>query len=138
MSAPFCVSKSVKLALCKLNEPFSQFLFVLRLHHSAACDKNSFCLPCDILFPLALRLNKAELQISVVAIIGRRFAASCSGVQVKQLLTEGRTATIRGFKSKTGKKFDARIALKKDESGKVIGTIDLNSLYFCNNFKKSF
>ena len=41
--------------------------------------------------------------------------------QVKQLLTEGRTATIRGFKSKTGKKFDARIALKKDESGKVIG-----------------
>ena len=40
---------------------------------------------------------------------------------MKQLLTEGRTATIRGFKSKTGKKFDARIALKKDESGKVIG-----------------
>ena len=41
--------------------------------------------------------------------------------QVKQLLTEGRTATIRGFKSKTGKKFDARIALNKDESGRVTG-----------------
>lgn len=41
--------------------------------------------------------------------------------QVKQLLTEGRTATIRGFKSKTGKKFDARIVLNKDESGRVTG-----------------
>ena len=34
-----------------------------------------------------------------------------------QLLTEGRTETIRGFKSKTGKKFDARVALDRDEKG---------------------
>ena len=40
---------------------------------------------------------------------------------VKELLTEGRTSTIRGFKSKTGKKFDARVALNKDENGKVTG-----------------
>lgn len=53
--------------------------------------------------------------------IGKMGEKTLNEAQVKQLLTEGRTATIRGFKSKTGKKFDARIALKKDESGKVIG-----------------
>lgn len=41
--------------------------------------------------------------------------------QVKQLLTEGITETMRGFKSKAGKKFDARVALNKDENGKVTG-----------------
>ena len=41
--------------------------------------------------------------------------------QIKELLTNGRTGTIRGFKSKTGKKFDARIALSKDPEGKVTG-----------------
>ena len=40
---------------------------------------------------------------------------------IKELLTEGRTGTIRGFKSKTGKKFDARVVLSKDENGKVTG-----------------
>ncbi|MBQ1972697.1 MAG: topoisomerase C-terminal repeat-containing protein, partial [Treponema sp.] len=35
--------------------------------------------------------------------------------QVKELLNSGRTGTIRGFKSKTGKKFDARVALNKQE-----------------------
>ena len=53
--------------------------------------------------------------------IGKMGEKTLNEAQVKQLLTEGRTATIRSFKSKTGKKFDARIALKKDESGKVIG-----------------
>ena len=53
--------------------------------------------------------------------IGKMGEKTLNEAQVKQLLTKGRTATIRGFKSKTGKKFDARIALKKDESGKVIG-----------------
>ena len=53
--------------------------------------------------------------------IGKMGEKTLSEAQVKQLLTEGRTATIRGFKSKTGKKFDARIALNKDESGRVTG-----------------
>lgn len=53
--------------------------------------------------------------------IGKMGEKTLNEVQVKQLLTEGRTATIRGFKSKTGKKFDARIALNKDESGRVTG-----------------
>lgn len=53
--------------------------------------------------------------------IGKMGEKTFNEAQVKQLLTEGRTATIRGFKSKTGKKFDARIALNKDESGRVTG-----------------
>ena len=53
--------------------------------------------------------------------IGKMGEKTLNEAQVKQLLTEERTATIRGFKSKTGKKFDARIALNKDESGRVTG-----------------
>ena len=41
--------------------------------------------------------------------------------QVKELLQKEKTSTIYGFKSKAGKKFDARIALSKDEEGKVTG-----------------
>ncbi|WP_035792465.1 DNA topoisomerase III [Butyrivibrio sp. AE3006] len=36
---------------------------------------------------------------------------------VKELLSTGHTSTIRGFKSKAGKKFDACLVLKKNESG---------------------
>ena len=46
---------------------------------------------------------------------------SFTEAQVRQLLTKGVTETIRGFKSKTGKRFDARVTLNKDEAGKVIG-----------------
>ena len=46
---------------------------------------------------------------------------SFTEAQVKQLLNEGITETIRGFKAKSGKKFDARVALSKDEDGKVTG-----------------
>lgn len=37
---------------------------------------------------------------------------------VTELLTEGKTKTIRGFKGKSGKKFDACLVLKKNEAGK--------------------
>lgn len=53
--------------------------------------------------------------------IGKMAEKALSEVQVKELLTYGRTSTIRGFKSKEGKKFDARVALNKDETGKVTG-----------------
>jgi DNA topoisomerase-3 len=53
--------------------------------------------------------------------IGKMAEKSLTETQVKQLLSDGRTETIRGFKSKNGKKFDARVALSKDESGKVTG-----------------
>ncbi|WP_024866752.1 DNA topoisomerase III [Butyrivibrio sp. FCS014] len=41
--------------------------------------------------------------------------------QVKELLTDGITSTISGFKSKAGKPFDAKLTLAKDEAGKVTG-----------------
>lgn len=49
--------------------------------------------------------------------------------QVKELFIHGKTQTIRGFKSKTGKKFDARVALSKDEQGKITGLkFDFNDI----------
>ena len=36
-------------------------------------------------------------------------------------MTNGITSTISGFKSKTGKSFDAKLALNKNEEGKVTG-----------------
>lgn len=53
--------------------------------------------------------------------IGKIAEKTLSENQVKQLLKEGRTDTIRGFKSKTGKKFDARLSFKKEENGNVTG-----------------
>ena len=53
--------------------------------------------------------------------IGKMAEKSLTESQVRELLTNGRTGTIRGFKSKTGKKFDARVALNRDEGGKVTG-----------------
>jgi DNA topoisomerase-3 len=53
--------------------------------------------------------------------IGKMAEKSLTETQIKQLLGSGRTETIRGFKAKSGKKFDARVALAKDETGKVTG-----------------
>lgn len=53
--------------------------------------------------------------------IGKMAEKSLTESQVRELLTNGRTGTIRGFKSKNGKRFDARVALNKDENGKVAG-----------------
>lgn len=61
--------------------------------------------------------------------IGKMAEKNLTETNVKQLLTEGRTETIRGFKSKNGKKFDARVALAKDESGNVTGLrFDFNEI----------
>ena len=53
--------------------------------------------------------------------IGKMAEKSFTEAQVKQLLTDGITETMRGFKAKSGKRFDARVALSKDENGKVTG-----------------
>lgn len=50
--------------------------------------------------------------------IGKMLGKELSQAQVKELLTSGRTATIKGFQSKTGKKFDA--PLKLSGEGKVV------------------
>jgi DNA topoisomerase-3 len=64
---------------------------------------------------------KKEDENSCRFSIGKMAEKSLPESQVRRLLTEGRTDTIRGFKSKSGKKFDARVALSKDETGKVTG-----------------
>ena len=53
--------------------------------------------------------------------VGKMAEKALTEANVKELLTNGRTGTIRGFKSKSGRKFDARVALAKDEKGKVTG-----------------
>ncbi len=53
--------------------------------------------------------------------IGKMAGKDISEAQIKELLTNGKTSTIRGFKSKAGKKFDARIILNRDETGKITG-----------------
>ena len=61
--------------------------------------------------------------------IGKMAEKTLTESHIKELLTNGITGTIRGFKSKTGKKFDARVALSKDETGKVTGLkFDFNDL----------
>lgn len=50
--------------------------------------------------------------------IGKIAGKELSQAQVKELLTNGRTATIRGFTSKNKKKFDACLMLAEDETGK--------------------
>lgn len=60
--------------------------------------------------------------------IGKMGEKNLTESNVKELLTNGRTSTIRGFKSKTGKKFDARIILKKEED-KITGlAFDFNDV----------
>lgn len=61
--------------------------------------------------------------------IGKMAEKTLTEANIKELLTKGITGTIRGFKSKSGKKFDARVALNKDENGKVTGLkFDFNDL----------
>lgn len=54
--------------------------------------------------------------------IGTIASVKLNDGQLKELLTDGITSLISGFKSKTGNKFEARIALAKDENGRVTGT----------------
>ncbi len=53
--------------------------------------------------------------------IGKMAGKDISETQIKELLTNGKTSTIRGFKSKAGKKFDARVIFNHDEAGKITG-----------------
>ncbi len=61
--------------------------------------------------------------------IGKMAEKALTESNVKELLTNGITGTIRGFKSKAGKRFDARVALSKNEEGEVTGLrFDFNDL----------
>ena len=53
--------------------------------------------------------------------IGKMAGKNLTETQVRELLKDGRTSTIRGFKSKTGNSFDARVIFAKEEDGKITG-----------------
>lgn len=60
--------------------------------------------------------------------IGKIAQKSISAASVKELLSDGKTKTIRGFKSKSGKKFDACLVLNKNEDGKSVVAFDFDSV----------
>ena len=58
---------------------------------------------------------KAEDEAGCRFAIGKIAGKDLNTAQVKELLTNGRTGTIRGFTSKNKKKFDACLMLGEDE-----------------------
>ena len=60
--------------------------------------------------------------------IGTIAGKSLSVANVKELLTQERTSTIRGFTSKNKKKFDACLRLEKREDGKHSVTFDFDNV----------
>ena len=66
--------------------------------------------------------DAASCAFSIGQIAGKKLTQK----DVDKLLKEGRTDTIRGFKSKAGKRFDGCLALKKDETGKVSIVFDFD------------
>ena len=65
--------------------------------------------------------NKEDPEKGCRFNIGQISGVKLKDAQIKELLTDGITSTISGFKSKSGKKFDAKLALNKNEEGKVTG-----------------
>ena len=70
------------------------------------------------------RENPFGCGISIGQIAGKKL----SHETVVQLLTERKTDTIRGFKSKAGKKFDACLVIKKDEHDKETIQFDFENV----------
>ncbi|MCR5144365.1 MAG: topoisomerase C-terminal repeat-containing protein [Lachnospiraceae bacterium] len=61
--------------------------------------------------------------------IGKKIASKAiSLANVKELLTEKQTKTLRGFKGKSGKKFDACLKLQQDENGKYQVVFDFDNV----------
>ena len=65
--------------------------------------------------------NKDDPDNSCKFNIGQIAGVKLKEAQVKELLKDGITSTISGFKSKKGTKFDAKLALSKDDDGKISG-----------------
>ena len=69
-----------------------------------------------------------DLPESCTFAIGKIAGKDLSVTHVKDLLTKGRTGTIRGFTSKAKKKFDACIALGKNEEGQPVLKFDFENV----------
>lgn len=67
------------------------------------------------------RYNKDNPSESCSFNIGKIAGVKLNAGQVTELVNSGITPVISGFKSKTGKKFDAQIAFNKDDDGKITG-----------------
>ncbi len=66
--------------------------------------------------------DEKSCRFSVGKIAGKMLSVS----SVRQLLTDGHTDTIRGFKSKNGSKFDACLKMESAEDGKVSVMFDFD------------
>lgn len=71
---------------------------------------------------------KADDPNSCKFAIGKIAGKELTESNVRELLTNGETKTIRGFKGKSGKKFDACLVLKKNEQGKSEITFDFDKV----------
>ena len=67
---------------------------------------------------------EGSCRFSIGQIAGKKLTAA----NVKQLLTEGKTETLRGFKGKSGKRFDSCLVLGKDENGKPVINFDFENV----------
>lgn len=95
--------------------------------------KDALCPQCggEILvtpFGFACANRDRNVEGSCSFAIGRIAEKELNESQVRELLTKGRTGTIRGFKSKKGKKFDACLVLEKDEKGTAIIRFDFENV----------
>lgn len=58
--------------------------------------------------------------------MGQIAGKTITAANLKQLLNDKKTETIRGFKSKSGKRFDACLVLKEDENKKLSVQFDFD------------
>lgn len=72
--------------------------------------------------------NERDNAESCPFIIGTIAGKQINLTQLKELLEQGKTSTIRGFTSKNKKKFDACLKLDKDENGKVSVNFDFEDV----------
>ncbi len=71
---------------------------------------------------------KADDPQSCKFFVGKIASKQLSEANVTELLKEGHTSTIRGFKGKSGKKFDACLVMKKNEEGKSEISFDFENV----------
>lgn len=72
--------------------------------------------------------NKKDDDSSCKFFIGKIAGKSLNQAQAVELIKNGQTSTIKGFKSKAGKRFDACLKLSKNEEGKSVVEFDFENV----------
>ena len=75
-----------------------------------------------------VRVGTLMMQMNAKEKVIENKTGMTSEEQVKELIEQGHTQTIRGFKSKAGKRFDAKLKVDKDENGKVNIAFDFSDI----------